>query len=120
MHFCSHWHFSSLVFPLTHINQKRLEQELPCGKNITLPYINFKYEFYSFRYWWLYGVNFIIYFLTSPRIRQAYLKFLEDIVCSKITKEKIIVEQSDTYWARGMDKGCGDHELEERPQEPDQ
>ena len=40
-------------------------------------------------YWWLCGVNFLIYFLTSPRIRQAYTKFLEDIITlSSRTKEK--------------------------------
>ena len=66
---------------------------------------------HNFRYWWLYGVNFIIYFLTSPRIRQAYIKFLGDIFCSRRTREKI--EKSDTFWARGMDKGGGNHDLEE-------
>ena len=63
-------------------------------------------------YWWLCGVNFLIYFITSPRIRQAYTKFLEDITLSSRTNEKNVEEQSDTFWAKGMDNGCGNHELE--------
>ena len=31
-------------------------------------------------YWWMYGVNFLIYLATSKRIRDAYLKFLSDLV----------------------------------------
>ena len=87
-----------------------LEQELQAGK-IILANIMLIIIIHNFRYWWLYGVNFIIYFLTSPRIRQAYIKFLGDIFCSRRTREKI--EKSDTFWARGMDKGGGNHDLEE-------
>ena len=32
-----------------------------------------------FRYWWLYGVNFIIYLTTSYRIRRAYGRFIRDV-----------------------------------------
>merc|ERR1712110_909212 len=63
-------------------------------------------------YWWLCGVNFIIYYWTSPRIRQAYLKFLGDITYSRRTKEKKQEELSDTFWARGMENGHGNNELE--------
>ena len=75
--------------------------------------LNRKY-YITCRYWWLYGVNFIVYFLTSPRIRQAYLRFLGDILClRRIKKQKNTEEQSETFWARGMEQGDGNHELED-------
>ena len=54
----------------------------------------------------------MIYYWTSPRIRQAYIKFLEDIIQLRGTKERNEEEQSDTFWAKGMENGCGTHELE--------
>ena len=72
------------------------------------------FNFITCRYWWLYGVNFIVYFLTSPRIRQAYLRFLADMLClRRIKKQKNTEEQSETFWARGMEQGDGNHELED-------
>ena len=73
----------------------------------------YKHELTHFRYWWLNGINFIIYYLTSPRIRQAYKKFLENISFSRRTKETNEEEQSDTFWAKEMENGCGNHELED-------
>jgi len=63
-------------------------------------------------YWWIYGVNFIIYLLTSPRIRQAYYRFLSDIICHR--GRALHFKSSDkleTFWAGSMDKGDGDHKL---------
>ena len=73
---------------------------------------NYPYFKEHCRYWWLYGVNFIIYLLTSPRIRQAYLRFLSDIVFQKKKVEKSNeIEKSETFWAVGMENGSGNHEL---------
>ena len=59
-------------------------------------------------------VNFIVYFMTSPRIRQAYWRFLVDMLClRRIKKQKNTEEQSETFWARGMEQGDGNHELED-------
>ena len=67
----------------------------------------------SFRYWWIFGINFIVYFLTSPRIRQAYLRFLADMLCLRRRQKNNTEEQSETFWARGMEEGDGNHELED-------
>ena len=59
-------------------------------------------------------MNFIVYFLTSPRIRQAYLRFLADMLYwRRIKKQKNTEEQSETFWARDMEQGDGNHELED-------
>ena len=73
-----------------------------------------KKYFTSFRFWWLFGVNFIVYLLSSPRIRMAYLRFLADMLCWRRTqKQKNTENQSETFWARGMEEGDGNHELED-------
>ena len=51
--------------------------------------------------------------MTSPRIRQAYLRFLADIICLRRKKKDNTEEQSLTFWARGMEQGDGNHELED-------
>ena len=33
-----------------------------------------------FRYFWVYGSNFLIYIVTSERLRAAYLRFLRDVL----------------------------------------
>ena len=65
------------------------------------------------RYWWIYGVNFIIYLLTSPRIRKAYYRFLSDMIChgGGRVKQSKSSDKLETFWAASMDKGNGIHEL---------
>merc|ERR1711860_345038 len=63
-------------------------------------------------YWWIYGVNFIIYLLTSPRIRQAYCRFLSDMICRGGRVEKFRSKvKSETFWAARMENGVGNHQL---------
>ena len=51
-------------------------------------------------YWWMYGVNFVIYLTTSPRIRQAYVRFLRDIWRSLLKRSKGVKEnlESSIFW----------------------
>ena len=51
--------------------------------------------------------------MTNSRIRQAYLRFLVDIVCLRRKQKRNIEEQSEAFWARGMEQGDGNHELED-------
>ena len=67
----------------------------------------------TFRHWWLFGINFIVYYLTNTRIRKAYLRFLADMLClRRIKKQMNTEEQSETFWARGMEQGDGNHQPE--------
>ena len=51
--------------------------------------------------------------MTSPRIRQAYLRFLADIICLRRKQTNNTEKQSSTFWARGMEQGDGNYELED-------
>ena len=72
-----------------------------------------KNYFMTFRHWWLFGINFIVYFLTNPRIRKAYLRFLADMLCLKRTQKPKNTEEQSTFWARGIEQGDGNHDLED-------
>lgn len=66
---------------------------------------------FHYRYWWIYGINFIIYLLTSQRIRAAFAKFFNDIshmICQKRLNEKAT---KDSFWADGMENNDGNHDL---------
>ena len=65
------------------------------------------------RYWWIYGINFIIYLLTSQRIRAAFAKFFNDIshmICQKGINERG-PEAISSFWADGMENNDGNHDL---------
>ena len=51
--------------------------------------------------------------MTNSRIRQAYLRFLVDIVSLRRKQKRNTEEQSEAFWARGMELGDGNHELED-------
>ena len=54
-------------------------------------------------YWWMYGVNFLIYLATSKRIRDAYFKFLSDLVSRGRRKVRENVDHSVTesvFWKK--------------------
>ena len=55
-----------------------------------------------YRYWWIYGVNFIIYLITSPRIREAYRKFFKDVwkwtFARKDEANNLSENGSDRFW----------------------
>ena len=60
----------------------------------------------NFRYWWLYGINFIIYLTTNQRIRKAYGRFLRDVwrFCCKKSKDAqqdgIEMNETSAWWIR--------------------
>ena len=57
-------------------------------------------------------MNFIIYLLTSPRIRQAYSRFLSDMIWSRGRVERFKSNvKSETFWAVSMENGAGNHAL---------
>ena len=51
-------------------------------------------------YWWMYGVNFIIYLSTSYRIRKAYGRFLRDVLRTVSNKSGEVKEnvESSIFW----------------------
>eukprot|EP00092_Neocalanus_flemingeri_P006912 GFUD01007461.1.p1 GENE.GFUD01007461.1~~GFUD01007461.1.p1 ORF type:complete len:311 (-),score=29.27 GFUD01007461.1:236-1168(-) len=52
-------------------------------------------------YWWLYGVNFIIYLTTNKRIKAAYRKFLKDVWKTFLGKNPESKENEDVstiFW----------------------
>jgi len=57
-------------------------------------------------YWWLYGVNFLIYLVSSQRIRDAYKKFLQDVF--SLLRWKIMEYSGDdnttTCWGANISK----------------
>ena len=65
------------------------------------------------RYWWIYGINFIIYLLTCQRIRDAFARFFNDIslmICQKGKNERG-PEEISSFWADGMENNDGNHDL---------
>jgi hypothetical protein len=53
-----------------------------------------------YRYWWIYGVNFIIYLLTYYRIRDAYCRFIRNMwraLCRK-SRDIRVVSETEAFW----------------------
>merc|ERR1712105_29716 len=53
-------------------------------------------------YFWLYAINFIIYLLTSKRLRAAYLRFFRDIfqfIGSPTTNLTSTISSTQVWWA---------------------
>ena len=40
------------------------------------------------RYWWLYGINFLIYLATNPKMREAYKRFLKDALKMRLCRNQ--------------------------------
>ena len=47
------------------------------------------------RYWWIYGVNFIIYLIKGNRIREAYRKFFKDVWKLLVKKDETSASSCD-------------------------
>ena len=63
------------------LKQNKFLKQTPLFFFLILLYIllfSFSHSLHFIRYWWLYGINFIIYLATNARIRQAYKLFLKD------------------------------------------
>ena len=55
-------------------------------------------------YWWLYGVNFLLYLTTCKRIRDAYTKFFTDVFSKKEIKKE--VDETSTWWRELRELSC--------------
>ena len=56
-------------------------------------------------YWWLFGINFLVYLVFTPRIRAAYKKFLEDLWSVSTSQGRNVTrtEESSCWGARTND-----------------
>ena len=55
-------------------------------------------------YWWLYGVNFLLYLTTCKRIRDAYTKFFTDVFSKKESKKE--ADETSTWWRELRELSC--------------
>ena len=73
-------------------------------------YININFISF-FRYWWMYGINFLIYIVTSERLRAAYIRFLQDVrlfvrnVSGSQTSESQVTSETHRWWSKMKELG---------------
>ena len=81
LHSCYHWQHLRHVLLLEAIFRIKLQEKLLLvGESLKCIFNDIIYHLVFFRYWWIYGVNFLIYLVYSQRIRSAYKKFLNDMI----------------------------------------